>query len=67
MTALIVSIDGILASQQMVHVRALASVVGQIVSMSRAIGYLVRLFTRHLYATYSVEEVYMELLCVFGW
>ena len=53
MAALIVSIDGILASQQMVHVRALASVVGQIVSMSRAIGYLVRLFTRHLYATVS--------------
>ena len=53
MAALIVSIDGILASQQMVHVRALASIVGQIVSMSRAIGYLVRLFTRHLYATVS--------------
>lgn len=53
MAALIVSIDGILASQQMVHVHALASVVGQIVSMSRAIGYLVRLFTRHLYATVS--------------
>ena len=53
MVALIGSIDGLLASQQMVHVRTLASVVGQMVSMSRAIGYLVRLFTRHLYATVS--------------
>ena len=64
MAALIVSIDGILASQQMVHVRALASVVGQIVSMSRAIGYLVRLFTRHLYATVSRRFTWNS--CFFG-
>ena len=63
MAALIFSIDGLLASQQMVHVRTLASVVGQIVSMSRAIGYLVRLFT---FVCNSVKEVYLELLCVFG-
>ena len=51
MVALIDSIDGILASHQMVHVCTLASVVGQIISMSRAIGYIASLFTRHLYAT----------------
>ena len=48
--ALIFSTDG---SEQMVHVRTLASIVGQMVSTFRAIGYLVRLFTRHLYATVS--------------
>ena len=53
MVALIDSIDGLLASHQMVHVRMLASVVGQIISMSRAIGYIARLFTRHLHATVS--------------
>ena len=53
MVALIDSIDGLLASHQMVQVRTLASVVGQIISMSWAIGYIARLFTRHLYATVS--------------
>ena len=67
MAALIVSIDGILASQQMVHVRALASVVGQIVSMSRAIGYLVRLFTRHLYATVSRRFTWNSYVFLDAW
>ena len=67
MAALIVSIDGILASQQMVHVRDVPSVVGQIVSMSRAIGYLVRLFTRHLYATVSRRFTWNSYVFLDAW
>ena len=50
MDALISSIQRLIESRQRLPVRSLARVIGQIISMSRAMGPLCRMFTRHLYS-----------------
>ena len=55
------SIDGILASSS-VHVRWLASAVGQIISMSLAIGQVTRLRTRALYAMINSRQSWADRL-----
>ena len=47
----------------------MAGVVGQIISMSRAVGPLVRMFTRHLYAVVNSRQdwVYLTKRHVISW
>ena len=60
---LVKSIDGILASST-VHVQWLASAVGQIISMSLAIGQVTRLRTRALYAMINSRQSWADRLCL---
>ena len=56
LAALIEHIQVLIANGPIVSARSLASVIGQVIAMGRAIGPLTRMFTRHLYAVVNTRQ-----------
>ena len=57
-------IDRILSLYPMVKVREVASLVGRILSMARAVGSLARMFTRSLYAAIGSRMSWYAVVCL---